>query len=308
MYAKECGEVYDIEFPIKEKEILKLEKFNCVHFNGGITIYSVKVRIKEIEVGKSFYYYDDKEPTEPRSDEFERCEVKEYEACICGKEKVKIKRYDCYYKKPKVREYDDLGMLIEIPRAILYNVERRVRSEMCNMLNMLKYLKIYDYIKNLADNLDAYYKEYKGDMYDVLKLDIFKKLTMGMNHIKVPREIVRRYLPNLITYINSYDLTTGLHAIEHALIKVINPNLGGLSYTENDNGYILIHGFDDINNLKQITFHIKSYIRRTYNRITRCPCTYGCNFCIKSHKCGVHNAHLDKQLAKEILEIILDIM
>ena len=107
-----------------------------------------------------------------------------------------------------------------------------------------------------------------------------------------------------IVYINSYDPITGLHAIEHALIKVINPNLGGLSYRNDSYGCILVHGFEDKSNLTSVFSDISNHIQGTYTRIVNCKCRYGCYRCIKSEKCMNHNAYLDKYLARVILQII----
>ena len=48
-------------------------------------------------------------------------------------------------------------------------------------------------------------------------------------------------------------------------------------------------------------------LRATHAIIAECPCAEGCPSCVQSPKCGNNNEPLDKQGARYLLELLLDL-
>ena len=51
---------------------------------------------------------------------------------------------------------------------------------------------------------------------------------------------------------------------------------------------------------------IEDLWRATYEVISQCPCEAGCPSCIHSPKCGNNNQPLDKEVARMVLEGLLE--
>ncbi|AEC52442.1 helicase [Pyrococcus sp. NA2] len=117
--------------------------------------------------------------------------------------------------------------------------------------------------------------------------------------------------------IDSKDgIGSGLHAIEHNLIKIApvvtyvdSRELGGYSY-ESFDGLPVVFIYDGNEGgsgiVKSLYENIEKLMRRSFEHISKCPCKDGCPACIYSSKCGTFNEFLDKWMALKIWEHVLD--
>ncbi|CAB49887.1 DEAD/DEAH box helicase [Pyrococcus abyssi] len=109
---------------------------------------------------------------------------------------------------------------------------------------------------------------------------------------------------------------SGLHAIEHNLIKIApvvthvdSRELGGYSY-DDFNGLPTIFIYDGNEGgsgiARLIYENIEKLIVRSREHIAKCPCKDGCPACVYSPKCGTFNEFLDKWMAIKIWDKVLN--
>jgi len=114
------------------------------------------------------------------------------------------------------------------------------------------------------------------------------------------------------------DLRGGLHAAEHAMIALLpllamcdRWDIGGVStawHPDTDAASVFIYdGVPGGVGISELGFEeLETWWRMTRDLLRECPCADGCPSCIQSPKCGNGNQPLDKQVALEILELLLD--
>ncbi|MFA4700301.1 DEAD/DEAH box helicase [Pyrococcus kukulkanii] len=117
--------------------------------------------------------------------------------------------------------------------------------------------------------------------------------------------------------IDSKDgIGSGLHAIEHNLIKISpvvthvdSRELGGYSY-DDYHGLPVVFIYDGNEGgsgiIGPIYENIEKLMVRSKEHIAKCPCKDGCPACIYSPKCGTFNEFLDKWMAIKIWEKVLN--
>jgi DEAD/DEAH box helicase domain-containing protein len=157
---------------------------------------------------------------------------------------------------------------------------------------------------------------YLGRTTHIIKLEILKNLVMKDLDLddKLPY-----YIKKLI---DSRDgIGSGLHAIEHVIIKIApiftyvdSRELGGRSYSKyskypyNDKKIIFIYDANEGGvGLSEILYeNAETLLEKAYKHLTNCKCEDGCPYCIYSTKCGNFNEFLDKWQAIKILETTLN--
>jgi DEAD/DEAH box helicase domain-containing protein len=113
------------------------------------------------------------------------------------------------------------------------------------------------------------------------------------------------------------DLPGGLHAAEHAMIALLpllamcdRWDIGGVSTAWHpDTGEASVFVYDGVPGgvgISELGYSvIEEWWRMTRDLLRECPCADGCPSCVQSPKCGNGNQPLDKQVALEILEVVL---
>ena len=109
-----------------------------------------------------------------------------------------------------------------------------------------------------------------------------------------------------------YSFQSGLHAIEHNIIKISpvvtnvdSRELGGYSYPiHQDTGkptIFIYEGYENGVGLAKILFeNIEKLIEKSKDSIYKCKCLDNCPRCVLSTKCGNFNEYLDKHSARFI--------
>ena len=113
------------------------------------------------------------------------------------------------------------------------------------------------------------------------------------------------------------DLRGGLHAAEHAMISLLpllamcdRWDIGGVStawHPDTDAATIFIYdGVPGGVGISELGYkELEEWWRMTRDLLRECPCADGCPSCVQSPKCGSGNQPLDKQVALEMLELLL---
>lgn len=114
------------------------------------------------------------------------------------------------------------------------------------------------------------------------------------------------------------DLRGGLHAAEHAMIALLpllamcdRWDIGGVStawHPDTDAATIFIYdGVPGGVGISELGYQqLELWWRMTRDLLRECPCADGCPSCVQSPKCGNGNQPLDKAVALDVLETLLD--
>ncbi len=110
----------------------------------------------------------------------------------------------------------------------------------------------------------------------------------------------------------------GIHALEHAAIGMMpllvmtdRNDLGGISmpfHPQVEKAVVFV--YDGVPGGLGLTLqafdNAVTLMQRTYEAIRDCPCETGCPACVHSPKCGSGNRPIDKNAAKQILQMLLE--
>jgi len=178
--------------------------------------------------------------------------------------------------------------------------------------------KLIDFATSLYNSLHrkSLYLTYLGSATHIIKSTIQKNLAKKDLDID---DNLPYYIKKLV---DSRDgVGSGLHAIEHVIIKIApiftyvdSRELGGRSYSKynkypyNDKKVIFIYDANEGGvGLSEILYeNAETLLEKAYKHLINCKCKDGCPYCIYSTKCGNFNEFLDKWQAIKILETILN--
>ncbi|HLK58229.1 MAG TPA: Zn-binding domain-containing protein, partial [Chthonomonadaceae bacterium] len=115
------------------------------------------------------------------------------------------------------------------------------------------------------------------------------------------------------------DLAGSIHAIEHAAIGMMpllatcdRWDLGGVSTADHPDTNLptifIYDGYPGGVGIAEAAYTtLRELLSATHALIAECPCAEGCPSCVQSPKCGNNNNPLDKQGARYLLELLLDL-
>lgn len=216
-----------------------------------------------------------------------------------------------YYDNPIEHEFITEAIWIEIPENYK-EVEKEYFSYFKEKLE--KYIKerkislsVGDLI-NLASSIDKdfLYEKYRGmatkKVYEIIEDYLSAYRIEDKRLAFLIKKIVDSY----------YSFRSGLHAIEHNIIKISpvvtnidSRELGGYSYPfHQDTGkptIFIYEGYENGVGLVKILFeNIEKLIEKSKESIFQCKCLDNCPRCVLSTKCGNFNEYLDKYSARFI--------
>jgi len=306
--------VFAREIPMNEDletNVSKVESVEILNTYEGKNIGPVKVYFGRIRVKQEYNGYAVKgKDVEKHVDRLEKLKD---EGILRGEVEVAVTMFEDWWKfarvsfyDPYVREFETEGIWLIFPKEI-----EDVPAEE------------FRYFFSIASDYN-----YDLAMFLFNKLSrkmLFPSLLGATSHYI--RRIIEKYAKDeglgedfifaVKKMIDSKDgIGSGLHAIEHNLIKIApvvtyvdSRELGGYSY-DNFNGFPVIFIYDGNEGgsgiVKSIYENIEKLMVRSREHIAKCPCKDGCPACIYSPKCGTFNEFLDKWMAIKIWEKVLD--
>ena len=231
-------------------------------------------------------------------------------------EKYKVEKYTRqsihYYDTPIEREFVTNSVWITIPKDYK-EIEREYYEYFKRKLEIYINRKGYkinsEDLISISSSIDRefIYEKYRGfttkKIYEILEYYISKLVG---NTDKKLAFLVKKLIDSY------YSFQSGLHAIEHSIIKISptvtnidSRELGGYSYSiysDTDLPTIFIYeSYEGGAGLVEILYkNIEKLIERSKDVIFRCKCEDGCPRCILSTKCGNFNEFLDKYAARFI--------
>lgn len=218
-----------------------------------------------------------------------------------------------YYDNPYIYKFETKGIWILIKDV------KDIEREEFDMFykKLLKYdkekgLNISEYVKYFVNTVDKeeYYNRYRGATSKKIKeiIENFLK-SKGIDPEKNKKLVF--YIKKIID--SYYAFKSGLHAIEHNLIKISptvtnvdSRELGGYSYEyyksesefSNKPLIFIYEAYENGVGLSEILFeNIENLLKKSYERLRKCKCIDGCPKCILSTKCGNSNEFLDRYAA-----------
>lgn len=114
------------------------------------------------------------------------------------------------------------------------------------------------------------------------------------------------------------ELGGSIHAVEHAAIGMMpllctcdRWDVGGVSHPEHPDTVLptifIYDGYPGGVGIAEATYaQMDELLRATHAIIAECPCSEGCPSCVQSPKCGNNNEPLDKNGARRLLELLLN--
>jgi DEAD/DEAH box helicase domain-containing protein len=214
-----------------------------------------------------------------------------------------------YYDEPIERKFVTNAIWIKIPKDY---------SEVQKIYRNILQKKLEKVIKDEAIEKEIIY----NFIYSIDKEILYERYR-GLTSRRI-YELAREYLERfgisnkkLIFLVKKlidcdYAFRSGLHAIEHNLIKISpaitnidSRELGGYSYVFhhqlNSPVIFIYEGYKDGVGLSEILFeNIEKLIEESNKILNSCKCLDGCPRCIFSTKCGNFNEFLDKYAARLI--------
>ena len=291
---KTCGNITFI-FPRKTRDYyietspISFEDVKIIEIKDSKSFYDWKIYVGNIEVTKKYVGYI----------EF----IKSNNQIVTH-----------YYENPIERKFITNSVWIEIPKEY-----KDIQEKYRDILNK-KVMKIINNLgidKEIIYNLvysidkDLLYEKYRG----LTSRRIYEIIRDTLERFNIQDRKLVFYIKKLID--SDYAFRSGLHAIEHNLIKISpvvtnidSRELGGYSYPFHPqiaNPVIFIYeGYENGVGLAEIIYHnIENLIEESINIIKQCKCSDGCPRCILSTKCGNFNEFLDKYAARLIYQKLL---
>jgi DEAD/DEAH box helicase domain-containing protein len=155
---------------------------------------------------------------------------------------------------------------------------------------------------------------YSDDVLEVLDLDLPEQtFETEAFWFTVPNSIRNTLLDA------GADLGGSIHAIEHAAIGMMpllstcdRYDVGGVSHPVHPDTALptvfVYDGYPGGVGIAEATYeNLTELLKATHAIIAECPCAEGCPSCVQSPKCGNNNEPLDKQGARYLLELLLDL-
>lgn len=116
-----------------------------------------------------------------------------------------------------------------------------------------------------------------------------------------------------------HDLAGSIHAVEHAAIGMMpllctcdRYDVGGVSHPQHPDTELptvfIYDGYPGGVGIAEATYaRLRELLAATCAIISDCPCAEGCPSCVQSPKCGNNNEPLDKDGARRLLELLLQL-
>ncbi len=220
-----------------------------------------------------------------------------------------------YYDEPIEYKFETDAIWIVMPENYK-SIEKEYWNSLLNKVESLskKHGVEPRIFIDIASSIDKEYlfEKYRGyttrKVYEIIH-SYFEKL--GINDKKL-----EFYVKKLVDA--QYSFRSGLHAIEHNIIKISpivtnvdSKELGGYSYEfynkhpfEGLPVIFIYEGYEGGTGLSDILFEkVEELIRKSREILYSCKCKDGCPRCILSPKCGNFNEFLDKYSARLIYKV-----
>lgn len=214
-----------------------------------------------------------------------------------------------FYEEPFNYSFKPNALIIRLDPKLVDNVGQEEYNYFVEKLKKID-KRWYEHLEAVED-IDPLklYNRYRGAATQKL-YEYLAKIVPG-NSKKA--KTIRFYLKKIVD--SKAALQSGLHAIEHNLIKISpvitnvdSRELGGYSMIINKTPTIYIYEAYEggVGLVDALYEKIEQLLEYSLQRISSCNCLDGCPSCILSPKCGNANQLLDKYAAKFILKKILN--